>query len=80
MISVHQLHTLISYGPEQLSELMRRAGLGEIEFASAEFLGITNGWQFCYKVTPRNEEQRGTGRGKVFLTYDHATGRTLVEY
>ncbi len=80
MISANQLQTLISYSPQQLSELLRQSHQGSVEFESVQFLGITNGWEFCYKVTPRIEEQRGAGRGKVFLTYDHSTGSVIAEY
>lgn len=80
MISANQLQTLTTYGPLQLTELLMKSHQGEVEFASACFIGITNGWQFCYKVEPKVESQRGVGRGKVFLTYDHATGSVIAEY
>jgi hypothetical protein len=31
---------------------------------------MTNGGQFCYKVTFQDEERMEDGVGKVFVTYD----------
>jgi hypothetical protein len=50
-------------------------------FKTAEFLGITNGEQFCYSVTYHDEA--GTGEietGKVFVSLDLATGNPVADF
>lgn len=54
MITARELVRITTLKPAQLSELLK----GNPAFESAEFLGITNGGQFCYK----------TDANKVFIT------------
>jgi len=62
MILAHTLKTLISFEAPMLSSLA-----GE-EYTGAEFLGITNGGEFCYTVNFL--VKGGTDSKKVFLRFD----------
>jgi len=62
MILAHTLKTLISFEAPALSRLA-----GE-EYTGAEFLGMTNGGEFCYTVNFL--VKGGTDSKKVFLRYD----------
>lgn len=81
MITADTLKTLTSFTPVALARGLAQSGYTGVSFQSAEFLGITNGGQFCYKVTYFDDS--GTGEmetGKVFLTFDHAVGGVTVDY
>jgi hypothetical protein len=58
MITAQELVRITTLKPAQLSGLLK----GNPPFDSAEFLGITNGGQFCYRVIGE------TGDSKVFIT------------
>jgi len=49
MITADQLQILITQSTQDLSRLMR------CEFKDTRFLGITNGGEFCYRVTLPDE-------------------------
>ena len=46
----------------------------------SEFLGITNGGQFCYSVTYYDDTLEGEVTDKVFLTYDPTAGKVIADY
>jgi hypothetical protein len=58
MITAQELTRITTLKPAQLSGLLKDNPV----FDSAEFLGITNGGQFCYRVVGE------TGDSKVFIT------------
>jgi hypothetical protein len=81
MITAERLQTLTSFTPNALARGLAQSGYTGISFETAEFLGITNGGQFCYKVTYFDEggtEELETG--KVYLTYDQSLGSVSVDY
>lgn len=81
MITADRLKTLTSFTPRALAMGLAQSGYTGCSFESAEFIGITNGGQFCYKVTYFDEA--GTGEvetGKVFLTYNAEIGSVTVDY
>ena len=81
MITADRLQTLISFTPRALAMGLAQSGYTGVSFETAEFVGITNGGQFCYKVTYFDDA--GTGEvetGKVFLTYDSGLGSVTVDY
>ena len=74
MIKAQTLIKLISLSTEDLGQALARSGYSGQSFESAEFLGMTNGGDFAYKVTYHDEA--GTGEdavGKVFVKYDQAS-------
>jgi hypothetical protein len=66
MIRAEQLAYLTSLTPTNLTSILAASGYSGCEFESAEFLGLTNGGQFCYKVTYKDED--GVAVGKVFVS------------
>lgn len=81
MILADTLKTLTTFTKGALARTLADSGYTGASFESAEFLGITNGGQFCYKVTYFDDA--GTGEvetGKVFLTYDPVAGRVTADY
>ena len=80
MITADTLQTLTTFGPKGLAVLLADSGYSGASFKTIKFLGITNGGQFCYGVTYYDESGEGEETGKVFLTYDHATGSVSAEY
>ena len=81
MITADTLKTLTEMGPKGLSVILSQSGYSGNSFKSAKFLGITNGGQFCYKVTYHDDA--GTGEeevGKVFISYDHANNSITADF
>ena len=80
MILAEKLQTLISFTPVALARGLELTGYKDVEFKTAEFLGITNGGQFCYRVTFYNDHTEEEDDGKVYLTYDKTMGSVKVDY
>lgn len=80
MITADRLKTLTSFTPVALARGLAQSGHKGAEFKTAEFLGITNGGQFCYKVTFHDEHLGDDTVGKVFLTYNTELGSVTVDY
>lgn len=78
MITADTLEHLITMDTGQLERLAAVSGYDGDRYNSAEFLGITNGGQFCYKVTW--VEEGDTFKGKVFLTYHYGEDRVSLDY
>lgn len=81
MITADTLKTLTTFSKHALARALADSGYTGASFESAEFVGLTNGNQFCYKVTYWDDA--GTGEvetGKVFLTYDPAVGKVTADY
>lgn len=70
MIMADRLKQLTSFGPRDLSLILADTGYTGCTFESAEFLGLTNGGDFCYKVIYPDESGTGTAVGKVFVKYN----------
>jgi hypothetical protein len=80
MITAERLQTLTTFTPVALARGLELSGYKDVEFNTAEFLGITNGGQFCYKVTFYNDHIQEEDEGKVYLTYDQAVGSVKADY
>jgi hypothetical protein len=81
MITAERLQTLTTFTPKALAVALAQSGYTGCAFETAEFVGITNGGQFCYKVTWFDEA--GTGEvetDKVFLTYDRELGCVKADW
>jgi hypothetical protein len=57
-----------------LTRAIQDAGYTGDSFTGAEFLGMTNGGEFCYRAEVATPEDGPLYR-KVFLSYDAALGR-----
>ena len=78
MITADKLTLLTNFPAVMLSDLAKAAGYKGPAFSSCKFLGITNGGQFCYLVVFPVKD--GTDSTKVFVTYNHATGKVSADY
>ena len=79
MITPVKLQELISHTPQTLVTVLDFSGYTGEQFKSAEFIGITNSGQFCYKVMYHDESGTGEDVGKVFLTYKK-DGSVIADY
>lgn len=75
MITPDTLKTLTTLRAPELTSLCRRDGYTGPAFSSSQFLGMTNGGQFCYMVVFLVEG--GTDSTKVFVS--HRAGTTHAE-
>jgi len=81
MILADTLRVLTTMGPTSLTEVLKHSGYTGCFFKTAEFLGITNGGDFCYKVTFHDEEAMNENAvGKVFVKYDQATHAMTADF
>ena len=81
MITAERLQTLTTFTPKALGVALAQSGYTGCSFETAEFLGITNGGQFCYKVTYFDEAGTGENEvGKVFLTYHSDVGYVTADF
>jgi hypothetical protein len=78
MITAEKLATLTTFTAPALQRALGKQAKG-MDFVGAKFLGLTNGWQFCYSVVFSCEDFEGTDSVKVFLTYDPAEGRVIAD-
>ena len=78
MITAETLKTLTSFTAPALTRAINIAGYKGDKFHKAEFLGMTNGGQFCYKTSYIEDGEECTT--KVFVSYDPEEGRVLVDY
>lgn len=79
MLTAEKLTILTTCGPTMLAQILGASGYKDAKFKTAKFLGMTNGGQFCYTVTYKDEEG-DIATGKVFVTYDHASDTMLADY
>ena len=81
MILADTLKVLTTLTPTGLTQVLKHSGYTGCFFKRAEFLGITNGGDFCYKVTYHDEEGMDEDAvGKVFVKYDHATHAMTADF
>jgi hypothetical protein len=81
MITAETLKQLTTMGSYSLSRLLAVSGYTGASFKTAEFVGITNGGEFAYKVVYFDEA--GTGKdevGKVFVKYDPTNNQVSADY
>ena len=78
MITADKLRLLTNMPPVMLTEGIRQTGYKKDKFETAEFLGMSNGNQFVYKVSCI--EDNDIKECKVFVSYDPVTGKVTVDY
>ena len=76
MITSSKLSLLTNMPTFMLQTALGKAAKGR-EFSASEFLGITNGGQFCYSAIYSQEDQPVAC--KVFLTYDPAADKVIAD-
>ena len=78
MLRADLIRFMIGLKPAALGYIADTSGYKGDRYTHAEFLGITNGEQFCYAV--EYVEDGETHKTKVFLTYLPETDRVKLEY
>lgn len=81
MLTADKVKVLTSLDKSSLARILDSSGYSMCSFKSAEFLGITNGGQFCYKVVYFDDA--GTGKdevGKVFVSHNHANESITADF
>jgi len=74
MILADTVRTLTTLTPTSLAQVLTHSGYRDNLFKSAEFVGITNGGEFAYRVTWPDADRDRLGQSKVFVRYDAVTG------
>jgi len=80
MILADTVRTLTTLTPTGLSQVLKHSGYTGQFFKRAEFVGITNGGEFAYKVIYHDDAGTGEEVGKVFVKYDSSTGFMTAGY
>ena len=78
MLRAELIRYMIGLKPDVLGYIADQSGYLGDRYTQAEFLGITNGRQFCYAV--EYVEDGETHKTKVFLTYNPEIDRVELEY
>jgi hypothetical protein len=78
MITATQLKMLSTRTATELTHMIQDSGYKIDSFTGADFVGMTNGHQFCYKVAYPFEDGHATA--KVFITFDPTTGKAIADY
>ncbi len=74
MILADTVRTLTTLTPTSLAQVLAHSGHRDRLFKTAEFVGITNGGEFAYRVTWPDADRDRAGQSKVFVRYDAVTG------
>lgn len=77
MITADKLKLLTSLTPTGVTAFLNSSGYKKDKVTECQFLGLTNGNQFCYKIDYDNfgtKEYR-----KAFLTYDPVADRVTAD-
>ena len=80
MIKADKLRFLTNMPYFMLFEGIQKAGYKGNRFYTSEFLGITNGGQFCYLGYHVNDEGEQEQSCKVFVSYDSSTDSITFGY
>lgn len=78
MITAETLKQLTSMGPYALATVLKISGYSGAVFKTAEFVGITNGGEFAYKVS--FDEDNTLRIGKVYVKYDSVANKITADY
>lgn len=80
MLTADKIKVLTTLDRSSLARILDSSGYSMCAFKATEFLGLTNGGQFCYKVVYFDDA--GTGKnevGKVFVSVD-ANGSVTADF
>lgn len=80
MILADTLKTLTTFSPAKLTKLLGHCGYPGQSFKTADFLGITNGGQFCYRVEYHDDADLGRVCDKVYVNYNHSLDAITAEF
>ena len=72
MILADTLKLLTTMTSTSLAQVLKASGYTGQSFKAAEFLGITNGGEFAYRVEYHDDSGTGRTIDKVFVRYDQS--------
>lgn len=78
MIRADTVRYLTSLNTKHLEAIAEHSGYHGDRYSSAEFLGMTNGGEFCYKISFVEDGRRN--QGKVFVKYDPTRDKATLDY
>lgn len=70
MVTAEQIDVMRHLTTLDLEELIQRAGYLQDRFTDSNFVGITNGRQFCYRVSFRDDICDLEDQAKVFVDWN----------
>jgi len=70
MVTAEQVDIMRHLTTLDLEELIQRAGYLQDRFTDSNFVGITNGGQFCYRVSFMDNSSNLEDRAKVFVDWN----------
>lgn len=70
MILADTLKVLTTMGQRDLARVLDASGYTGQSFKASEFVGITNGGEFAYRVEYYDDSSTGRTFDKVFVRYD----------
>lgn len=81
MILADTLRLLTTMGTRDLARVLDASGYAMCSFKEARFLGMTNGGEFCYRVTYFDDAGSGEDEvGKVFVKYNTENQAITAEF
>ena len=80
MISAANIQYFTTLSPKHLNAIGYSSGYKDVKIRSAEFLGLTNGGEFCYSATFYDDVQDEEITAKVFVSYDPASDRASLDF
>ena len=80
MITAEKIKKLSNLSSAGLTQALTNAGYSKQEFIlDREFVGITNGGQFCYKFAYKDSDTGELSNGKLFVSINE-TGLIVADY
>jgi hypothetical protein len=80
MITAEKVNKLASLSTDQIEGALTTAGYSKSErVLQSKFVGITNGGDFCYQFTYKDNDSGLLSIGKLFVNIN-ATGEIVADY
>lgn len=82
MLTADKVKILSTFNTKDIVSVLNRSGYYGVSFKTTEFIGITTGMEFCYRIT-FYDDMTGNDRikqSKVFLSYNAETDSVTADY
>jgi len=77
LITAKNVRYMIDIPLEHVKAIAVNNKIKDYDIVGAQFLGMTNGNQFCYSIVHR--VKGGTDSAKMFMTYDPKKDRVIAD-